>query len=539
MDLSELSRQPISSTAPAGSDARRTPEFEALQAEVDKLSCPSTAGTVDWGAVARLSSDILRSRSKDMLAAGYLCLSVVHTRGFPGCSTALSCYLELLENFWDDLYPPTARATSRVRALTWWLDRMKSALATLPAPLVAEDSAPIRELLGRLDLFLGAKLENPPSLVPLLEFFASPAPEPAPGQPSADEPGAAIPPAGAVAEAAAPPPASAPQQASQQPRIEEGWGSLNQELPRLTALLYHLREQEPTNPLPYRLLRQITWSGVASLPQTEGGRTRIPAPPAHLRQVAGGAVNSQDAGALLLEAERWLPQFIFWFDLNRQAAQALELLGGAYQTAHDAVCQETAFLLYRLPGLADLCFSDGTPFAGPETRRWLQSVVIGKSGPAPVDAAPFTSCPAQEVDDTFGACKDEMQRLFAAGQLVAGLAAGRRALQSTASGRDNLLGRLWLCEELLANGQAALALPLLEQARNEIVRHRLEHYEPAVALKGLTLSWLALGKGAEPAFKEKAHGLLHRIGRLDLAEMARLILASEDRTAAQSGTAQR
>jgi type VI secretion system protein VasJ len=326
--------------------------------------------------------------------------------------------------------------------------------------------------------------------------------------------------------------------ALQPPLVQEGWESLNGGFSRITALLHHLREQEPANPLPYRLLRQITWCGVESLPQAGDGRTLIPAPPAHLKVVCNGTANSRDTGALLSEAERWLPQFIFWFDLNRLAAHALELLGSGYQMAFDAVCQETACLLFRLPGLADLCFSDGTPFASPETRQWLHSIAIGKSSPSSVTATPLISCSTEEAGNSAGAPKDQMQRLLAKGQLRAGLEIGKKVLESTASGRDNLLCRLGISEVLLENGHAELALPLLEQARHDIAQHRLEQYEPAVALKGLTLSWLALGKRSEPHVKEEAQCLLHRIGRLDLAEMARLLMASGSPTPAQTGSAQ-
>jgi type VI secretion system protein VasJ len=537
MDLTELSSRPITSEAPAGSEARHTPEFEALQAEMDRLSCPSKAGSVDWDSIVRLSSTILRNTSKDLLAAGYLCLALVHTQGYPGCSAALGFYLEFLENFWEELYPPKGRAGSRMRALTWWLERMKSALILLPSPAGAEQSCEIRELLSRLERFLASKLDSPPSLVPLLVLFASPAPESASQELPAGETAGSITPEDPVGTAASPPPDAASEPALRQPPpTEEGWGSLDQGLSHLTTLLFQFREQEPAHPLPYRLLRQLTWSGVTSLPQAENGRTRIPAPPAHLKQVCTGLSCGQDAVSQLLAAERSLPQFIFWIDLNQVAAKALDSLGSRYQTAHDAVCQETAFLLFRLPGLAELSFSDGTPFVAPETRQWLDAIAIGTADSVAVNPVRLRS--AEEVGASFEP-GDELYRLFANGHLRAGLAAARKALGGTASGRDHLLCRLSISEALLQSGHFDLALPLLEQARHDIDHYRLEQYEPAVALKGLQLSWRALGRQPASPAKAEAQELLHRIGRLDLAEMAHLLQASPGETAAaQTGTAQ-
>ena len=61
-----------------------------------------------------------------------------------------------------------------------------------------------------------------------------------------------------------------------------------------------------------------------------------------------------------------------------------ELLGDGYRQAREAVCQESAFLLHRLAGLRNLAFSDGTPFADPETQRWLDSIEFNAGAAAPI-----------------------------------------------------------------------------------------------------------------------------------------------------------
>ena len=45
MDLLSLGKEPISADQPTGSDVRYEPEFEELQAEIDKMSNPAASGS--------------------------------------------------------------------------------------------------------------------------------------------------------------------------------------------------------------------------------------------------------------------------------------------------------------------------------------------------------------------------------------------------------------------------------------------------------------------------------------------------------------
>ena len=59
MDLLQLGKNPIQPDQPAGAEIRYSPEYEALQAEMDKLSLPRLAGTMDWEKVVVQASAIL------------------------------------------------------------------------------------------------------------------------------------------------------------------------------------------------------------------------------------------------------------------------------------------------------------------------------------------------------------------------------------------------------------------------------------------------------------------------------------------------
>ena len=44
------------------------------------------------------------------------------------------------------------------------------------------------------------------------------------------------------------------------------------------------RTRDSASPTPYRLVRALTWCEVDDLPPAQNGRTRIPPPPAHVRE---------------------------------------------------------------------------------------------------------------------------------------------------------------------------------------------------------------------------------------------------------------
>ena len=67
MDLLSLGKEPVNADQPAGSDVRYDPEFEELQAEIDKLSNPSATDGTDWNKVTKLASEILATKAKDIL----------------------------------------------------------------------------------------------------------------------------------------------------------------------------------------------------------------------------------------------------------------------------------------------------------------------------------------------------------------------------------------------------------------------------------------------------------------------------------------
>lgn len=526
MDLSALGKQPISTEKPAGSDVRYDPAYDELQTEVDKLSSPAAAGSVNWEKVGRFATDILMNKSKDLLVASYLAVALIHTRRNDGFTVGLKVYQELIERFWDEMYPQKVRMRGRVRAIEWWLEKTEAALKQArDLSFPPEQLTMIKEQLIRLDNFLGEHLESCPSLSPIKEFFNGLTPE-------AAETKVIEQPARITPETPAEPPAvSAPPQ-QQEPHNEksikeitsrhEAGKALSAGLMKISEASFFLWQQDLASPQIYRLTRKTAWYAAEELPPANNGQTRIPAPPLQEKNLLFDLRNNGDAEALLKAAETRLPQYIFWIDLNRLAAEALARLGSRFEKARDAVCQETAFLLHRLPGLEELSFSDGTPFATPDTRQWLKGISLRGTPDAATASATEDSDRDAETEEVIENKIGELQQLVRKGKLIEAMEIVQQKLSKSASRRENLLWRLSLSRMLVDMGKSGLALPHLEQALRDIAWHGLETYDPNLAMRGLKLAWLAFDSQTDQKFKDQARDVLHQIGRFDMPEMVRL-----------------
>ncbi|MBJ6724530.1 type VI secretion system protein TssA [Geomesophilobacter sediminis] len=499
MDFSALGREGISAGRPSGDDVRYHPLFDQLQAEVDKSSLPSLAGSVEWEKVASYAAEILSCHSKDLLVASYLAVGLMQSRGVEGLAVALNVYADLLQYHGAALFPQRMRG--RVRAVEWWLEKCDVHLPELNAAVTAAQLAELEEGLSRLERLMVEHVPEATPLRPLREFLER---------------------------------AAVPDQSDQSDRSDRSDRDAEAEplvlnppatdpiadvLPRLREAAAALRRGNPAAPLAYRLSRQAAWLSVTTLPPAEGAKTRLAPPPSAASSRLADLGKSADLACYLDAIESLLDQHIFWLDLNRLAAEALAGLGAS--DAATVVAQESSFLLQRLPGVEALAFFDGTPFADPATRQWLGNDVA----PAPSPVAPVALLGA-EVDSITQQTQQSVS-LIAEGKLIEAIEGLQRQLECCSSQRDRLQWRVALSQVLVETGRTRLALPHLEQAVRDIQRYRLETYEPELALSVLKLAWRGFSMLEDPPFPEQAREVLHRIARLDATEMIRLAKEGE------------
>ncbi|MEW6261647.1 MAG: type VI secretion system protein TssA [Thermodesulfobacteriota bacterium] len=512
MDLSSLGQTPISADQPAGVDVRYETEFEELQKEIDKLSiATSEGGGIDWSKVVDLSAGILARKSKHMQVAAYLAAGLIQTQGLAGVSLGAAILRDLVSNFWENMHPPLKRLRGRLSAFSWWLDRAEAFLTGFtPEPLPAEKVSNLVGCLQALDRGLGQKTEEAPPLSRLIELAnrlpiqeQAPAPAVAPVSPVVAPTPVSAPAAVPARPAPAPvPPAAAPAD------IQDPGPLIAQGLERLGRASEILMARNPADPLPYRLTRLAAWLTVDQLPLAENRQTLIPPPDPVIRSAIEQLMTGRDYKAAVAASEARVTQFLFWLDLSRFTAQALAQMGGDAGAAAETVALETALLLKKLPGLENLSFSDGTPFADRETKAWLKTIGLGA---APADetraARPGVAAEAAEVYSQAGNLLKDKKLAEALNLLETRLTRGPSA-------QDRLTWRLTLVRLLLDAGRSELAKPHLEELLAQIERFSLEEWDPDLAVSALKLIYLGLDAGTDERDKQKAAEALARLARL-------------------------
>jgi type VI secretion system protein VasJ len=524
MDLWTLGENPISSDQPAGADIRYDPEFEELQSELDKLSSPSAAGAVDWEKVVQMASGLLANKSKDLWVASTLAVALIYIRQAEGLAMGLRVYRDLLTHFWETLYPPKKRIRGRFQTIEWWLEKTGFALASLEAvSLPAEQINAMRGDFEAIDRVLAEYPDQAPSTASIREFLR--AITPAPPEPGSEIEGQALvepTPKEAKAVGAREISSQEAEVVGEITSLREAQGELNGGLQRIRRVAAYLRQEDGSAPLPYRLHRICAWLQIQELPPVTDGRTRLPPPDPQVQKVLSGLRENGDWENLLEAAEPKISQYLFWLDLNHYVAEALSQLGTQYQAAENAVREETARFIHRLPGLEALSFSDGTPFADSETKGWLREIALvgGSSGEA-LSVLAVGSEPGQE-NIAIQSEQDHARKLLKEGKLFEAVDLLQKQLQNSFSRRQRLLWRLALSQLLMHSKSARLLWSHLEEILHDVDRYQLEEWDPSLALNALKVVWFGFNTQRDEAAKERGTEVLNRIAKLDLNEAIRL-----------------
>jgi len=525
-----LELEPVSESCPAGADVRYEPEFEQLQAEIDKLSLPSAKTAVDWPKVRSLSSVILKTKSKDLLVASYLTIAEIRVNNLGGLSHGLHIFAGLLETYWESLFPAKKRMRGRVAAITWLLEKCESAFEEIQVDPVDPDFViGLQEQVHRIDFLLQKYLENAPLLRPLERIFEelpvkesvvvdnlSPEVEENIEKPEApvkkDEQKTV--PAKLETVAVAPVPVLPSRNTASAAEMEKIVRAAFQTVRQ--AADFHF-DKDPSNQRGYRFRRIAGWTMIQDLPAANNGQTQVP-PPGEFEEVRRSLLEKrvlEKWQELLNESERKLNGALLWLDLNRLSAECLMGLGSQYQEAHDAVCQETAFLLTRLPGIEKLMFADGSPFADAETKQWIETI-----RPGPEVALQASAPRGGQSNDYMDGVMERAQKMAASRKVVEAISLIRDEMQRSSSGHECLLWRLGLSQLLINYRYVKLALPHLDEIVREIELYKIEQWDPALATYALKIVWLGY-KGNKSA-REQAGTILARIAKLDPVEAMKI-----------------
>ena len=512
-----LGTAPIPGDSPAGINARYESAYEQLNAELAKLESVS-GEKVDWHVIEQLSAQLLSSVSKDFAVASYLTYALTVQQGYSGLRSGFSVINDLIDHFWESGFPAVSRLRGRKSPLEWLAEKLCLYVASNPPSAPAySDSIECYNLLKNIDFSLRDRMQDSaPELAELnralkqikqsAEFelqkvssasqpvtqvanpdnhsaaSALPVPD---TTPPTEAPAVAHATSAAVASAA---PVSAPKPPVSQPEpqrksaeavtasavtIDSSELASEADAKRLLRqiqdaqrqLASYYAAQKAADPRRYRLSRSALWDGIDKLPPAKDGKTQLPKPPVDKLQKCEDLLHSKQFTELLQQAEVQATKLPYWFDGNRYIAEALAELGGEYLAARDALLDEISQFIKRVPGIADLHYSDGTPFASDTTKFWLKSLATTEAVDTPAGS--------DALSDVLAAAG----KAAASGKLPQALEILRRDYAPVNS-REKYRIRLASAELILNSGKPVVAIPLLEQLIQQGEAIAAEDWEP-------------------------------------------------------------
>ena len=542
MDLKSCGTDPISPDHPAGEDIAYDPDFEALQAEIDKMSIASAEITgTDWGKVVALCATILGTKCKHLLVAVYCCVGLARTRQLEGVSQGANLLADLIRNFWEDMFPPKRRMRGRLNALHWFMEKMDAYFTGYePAPLPGKLLDETKQALLDLDEAVSQMAEDAPMIRRLTQYLDRfprlPDPEPVPTEKPAPAPAAVAEDSQeALSEKAVPKPSQIPQ--PQQPPQGGAKPSAPTAMPAIPTdadpsttdgtealIAFALKqlhiagqaiaERDPTDPRPYQYNRMAAWNGLTTLPPAQNGTAEMicldDTLPGQIEQL----IKDNELAGAVSTAESQLASYPYWLDLGRLSAESLERMGDSARAALEVVRTETARFAARMPGIENISFANDVPFADARTKSWLEDLARKAATQGGGTADPVT----EEAENSL----DKAKKLFGEKKTVEALECLQHGLDHAGSGRAQLIWRIALTRFLVYADRLDLAAPMAHALLHILDEMDLETWDQALALKALSAAYQAVSPKKAEADSETASETQNTLAAEVLARIAGL-----------------
>ena len=271
-----------------------------------------------------------------------------------------------------------------------------------------------------------------------------------------------------------------------------------------------MRQDNPTSPAPYLLLRGLRWGELRTGAEDLDPRL-LEAPPTPTRTRLKSLLLDRKWKELLEAGEEVMatPFGRGWLDLQRYVVTALDNLGPDYDRVVHAVHQSIRSLLEDVPDLLDMTLMDDSPTANRETLQWLESDVLGEEGAGA--ATRVSASPARrERGDPHARAMDRLR----SGDPRQAVELLMQAAAQEQSARAKFLRRSEATRIMVSEGMEAVALPILQEMMELIERHSLEDWEAGETVaQPLSLLYTCMDRTQADAGKKEE--LYLRICRLD------------------------
>jgi len=517
MNKRDLGKERISSENPAGTDISYSDDYGTLVDEIKKLSSPTSDSAIDWSRVNTLCLKILGEESKNLLVACFLTVSLFRLDGLKGCAVGVHILRDLLENFWDTLFPAKKRMKGRLNALNWWNDQLMQLTASLPSETWGSvERQDFMQDLSFIDEYIGENLPDGPILRPLIDNLSHailekqtieqvvPAAQPEqhnPGSPAVDlspaaEQGTKVASESRLKPAKSPAMSVVAADESVSPR-DYFLGGID----FLSIAATKFFTENPKNPTAYRMNRLAAWTQIEVLPPETNGETMLPGPDEQLLSSLNGLYQAGQWSGLLSSAESNVRQYLFWLDLSYWVATSLEQLGAA--DAALAVTNDTLLYVNRVNGLENLCFQGGVPFAAAQTKKWLAEAskpeITEVSATAGGDAGDLVLCQANAL------------QMVVSDGLAKALSYFQNNCNHPRSQKDTFCYDLALCRIMMQGKKIDLALSFAERMLGRIETYKLEMWDPDLAISAMLAIHSCFAQLKEEKYVEQSRNLIRRI----------------------------
>ena len=457
MEYLKLGITPIDGENPAGNNVKYDEDFEKIESEISKLTSPSASGEIDWGLVAKLSENILETKSKNILVSVYLSYALFKTKGVDGLSNGIKVLADLLENYWDTLYPPLKRIKGRKNAIEWLLDKLNKEFEDIePQEVQNELKDEFLANLKKIDDFLNEHIEDAPLFYNLIKLIdmklllhvelqdeaveekveedhveLKPEKKPFKDIPSLDK------------------------------DIEKDFLALVSSLSLFTGEMIKTKDYRSEL---FVINRAFAWLDVKESPSATNNITMLPPPDTQEVELLQKLYNEKNFDSLLWAAESRITTYLFWLDLHFYVAESLKNLEQIQ--ASQSILEQTRYFITKLPELENFTFSDSTPFANKMTKKWLSSKKKEQNTSEDTKSKKIQTIPC----DTKGI--DKLSEL----------------MRSAISVEDEVLYNIEICRCLANGNNETLIITYTKQLLDRIGEYKISKWKPKMALDAYLIS---------------------------------------------------
>ncbi|MFJ7316404.1 type VI secretion system protein TssA [Pseudomonas sp. NPDC098747] len=459
----------------AGEDVRFSGEFEAIEHELSKASSIHESGQIDWLKIRERSEALLRTQSKDLRVGAWLTWALYQRESFQGLLAGIGLLHHLCEHHWAEVHPNKAR--TRSAAISWLVPRVEQALSEDVA--IKEQLPLFRRLVEHLEGLDAACTQHlgsdAPLLLPISRRLKSMVQRAADNQPEPGLVGAAVAQVKQAATQLFTPGAPIDNE-------KEAHKALRAQQESARPLCAWWLKQKATDLRALRLNRTLLWMTIDAVPERNAEQiTVLRGLPADKLKAYQDRFDQAKYADLLVELEASLAKAPFWFDGQRMVWECL--LGLNAEMAMREVEIHFALLIQRLPGIIELRFHDGAPFADPVTRAWISASVMPRlqtaSAPRKVEVA--DTQPAWEV------ALEEVLPILRKDGLKAAVQPLKQGLQNAQGGRVRFFWHFALARLCFMAKKYELAKTQLETLDQTLQDSGLHAWEPDLALEVLHL----------------------------------------------------